>query len=69
MISNWVEDEAKKWRISEKLRRLVEKVNLHDERSLKRKLENIFNVDKERKKRIEKKEKMVKVQREYREKW
>ena len=55
MISHWGEDEAKKWRISEKLRRLVEKVNLHDERSLKRKLENIFNVDKERKRRIEKK--------------
>ena len=56
MISHWGEDEAKKWRISEKLRRLVEKVNLHDERSLKRKLENIFNVDKERKRRIEKKD-------------
>ena len=69
VINHWGENEAKKWRISEKLRRLVEKVNLHDERSLKRKLENIFNVDKERKRRIEKKEKMVKVQREYREKW
>ena len=62
--NNWGEDEARKWKVSERLRKLVEKVNLQDENTLKRKLESVFNVDKERKRRLERKRRAWKKFRE-----